>query len=77
MIYITVSSYMPKYELLRKQCIIKIRRDEVPQDRYGKFLLIFYAPAIPRMVEGHLVLPLSVRPSIRASVRYQNLVSAQ
>jgi len=28
----------------------------------------FYAPAIQRMVEGHDVLPLSVRASVRPSV---------
>jgi len=33
----------------------------------------FYAPAIRRIVEQHKVLPLSVRPSVRPSVRYQNL----
>ena len=37
------------------------------------FHIYSYAPAIRRMVEGHLVLPLSVR----ASIRYQKLVSAQ
>ena len=30
--------------------------------------LVFYAPAIRRMVEGHKVLPLSVRPCVRPSV---------